>query len=145
MNEANVEMIRRHFEMENEGRFEDVFAEMSDSPEYFMPGVSDEIISTKDAISNIHRTLFESIADLQTEIVTIYANDEFGFAEIVVRGRIVKDFRGMPGDGKPIKMSTCAVFRFEGGKIKKESIYSDFRELARGLGWAVKLVPAETD
>jgi steroid delta-isomerase-like uncharacterized protein len=140
MNQANVDLIRRHLHLEETGQYEAVLADMTDPPEYYLPGRSAEPITSRDGVSEIHHILFESLEDISIDVVTIDANDEFGFAEVVTSGIHVREFRGIPPTGKKIQLSSCGVFLFRDGKIRRESIYADRAELLRQLGWTSELI-----
>lgn len=75
-------------------------------------------------------------------MLTIDANDEFGFAEVVTSGIHVNKFRGIPPTGKRIALSSCACF-FEEAEIRRESTYADRAGLLRRLGWSSELVPPD--
>jgi len=141
MNQANVDLIRRHLELEQTGQYEAVLADMTDPPEYYLPGVQTEPIQSREGVSAIHHMLFESLKDIRIDIVTIDANDEFGFAEVVTSGVHVGEFLGVPPTGKHVKLSSCGVFIFRDGKIQRESIYADREELLRQVGWSQQLLP----
>jgi steroid delta-isomerase-like uncharacterized protein len=143
MNQANVDLIRRHLHLEETGQYEAVLADMTDPPEYYLPGRSDEPLTTREGVSSIHHMLFESLEGISIDVVTIDANDEFGFAEVVTSGIHVNEFRGIPPTGKQIALSSCGVFLFKEGKIRRESIYADRAELLRQLGWSSELVPPD--
>jgi steroid delta-isomerase-like uncharacterized protein len=143
MNEANVELIRQHLLLEQEGQYEAILAGMTDPPEYYLPGIADEPIRSRDGVSGIHHMLFESLEGISIEIVTIDANDEFGFAEVVTSGRHVGEFMGIPATGKMTRLSSCGVFLFKDGKIQRESIYADRAEFLRQVGWTENLVSPE--
>jgi steroid delta-isomerase-like uncharacterized protein len=145
MNEANVELIRRHLKFEQEGQYDQVLAEMCDPPEYYLPGLQDAPIQSREGVSEIHHMLFESLAGISIDVVTIDANDDFGFAEVVTSGVHVGDFLGIPPTGKKVKLSSCGVFLFKDGKIQRESIYADRAEFLRQIGWTEELVPADED
>lgn len=75
MNQANVDLIRRHLRLEQTGQYEAVFADMTDPPEYYLPGRSDEPPATREGVSSIHHMLFESLEGIWSDMVTIDAND----------------------------------------------------------------------
>jgi steroid delta-isomerase-like uncharacterized protein len=139
MNEANVELIRQHL-LEQEGQYDAILAGMTDPPEYFLPGIADKPIRSREGVSEIHHMLFESLEGISIEIVTIDANDEFGFAEVVTSGRHVGEFMGIPATGKKVGLSSCGVFLFKDGKIQRESIYADRAEFLRQVGWTEQLI-----
>jgi hypothetical protein len=96
MNQANVDLIRRHLHLEETGQYDAVLADMTDPPEYYIPGRSDEPLTTREGVSSIHHMLYEALEGISIDVVTIDANDEFGFAEVVTSGVHVREFRGIP-------------------------------------------------
>ncbi|MCW2570880.1 MAG: snoaL-like polyketide cyclase family protein [Frankiales bacterium] len=141
MNQANIDLIRRHLYLETQGAYDEILADMTDPPEYFLPALSDEPIRSREGVSAIHHMLFESLQDISIDIVTIDANDEFGFAEVVTSGVHVGEFMGIPGTGKKVNLSSCGVFLFRDGKIQRESIYAEKSEFLRQIGWTEDLIP----
>jgi steroid delta-isomerase-like uncharacterized protein len=143
MHEANVELIRRHLAAEEAGEYDAILSEMTDPPEYFLPGIAGEPIRSREGVSEIHHMLYESLQNISIDVVTIDANDEFGFAEVVTSGVHVGEFLGIPATGKKVHLSSCGVFIFRDGKIQRESIYADRAEFLRQIGWTEELVPPE--
>jgi hypothetical protein len=82
---------------------------MTDPPEHYLPGRSDEPPTTREGDSSIHHMLFESLEGISIDVVTIDANDEFGFAELVTSGFHVNKLRGTPPAGKRIALCRAAA------------------------------------
>jgi steroid delta-isomerase-like uncharacterized protein len=134
VNQANVDLIRRHFQLEESGQYAAILADMHDPPEYYIPGISDEHVRSAANVTEIHTALFTAFSPLQVDVNNIFATEDWGCAEVDVHGVHVGEFDGIPPSGKHLHFNTCAVFRLRDGKIVSESVYFDRRELLRQLG-----------
>lgn len=140
MNDYNVELMRRHFQYEERGDSDAVLAEMTDTPEYYIPGRSEEIVRSKAGIRDIHQSLIEGLPDLKIEVESLFATDSHGCAEVIVSGTQSQEFQGIPPTGKRIAYKVASVFTFKDGKIASESVYYDRRVILRQLGITEELV-----
>ena len=140
MNQDNVELMRRHFSYEERGDSDAVLAEMTDSPEYYIPSRGDEVVRTKAGIRAIHQSLSDAFPDLTIEVKSLFATDTHGCAEVILSGMHAREFVGIPATGKRISYVVASVFTFLDGKIASESVYYDRRVILRQLGIHEELV-----
>ncbi len=144
MNETNAETIRKHFAYELVGDTPAVLQDMVDPYYYLIPGISNETMIGADAIGAVHQMLFEAFAPLEIELLNLRTSDEIGMAEVLVGGVQVGEFDGVPGLGERVMFTTCAIFKFENGKILSESVYFDRREFLRRVGYTETISPVTT-
>jgi steroid delta-isomerase-like uncharacterized protein len=136
VNDKNADTIRRHFANELINDTPAVLADMVDPYYYRIPGISNETLIGEDAIGSVHKMLYEAFSPLEIELLNLRTSDTIGMAEVLVGGVQVGEFDGIPGSGKRVMFTTCAIFKFEDGKILSETVYFDRREFLRQVGYA---------
>jgi steroid delta-isomerase-like uncharacterized protein len=139
-NQQNVDLMLRHLHFEETGQFDAVLDEMVDPPTYYIPARADEPRTTREAVTEIHHALVESIADLKIEVTAIDADDEVGYAEVTMTGVHIGEVDGIAGSNKAIRRRTCGIFHFADGKIVSETVYGERRELLRQVGLESRIV-----
>ena len=81
-------------------------------------------------------------ADHHVALKQLIAEGDFVVAVVETRGRIVGDFYGVPGQGRPFTNKGAVVYRFEDDKIATVDLYFDDLKIAtEQLG--ARLVPAQ--
>ena len=81
-------------------------------------------------------------ADHHIAVKQMIAEGDFLVTVVETRGRIVGDFYGVPGQGKPFTNKGAVVYGFEGGRIASVDPYFDDLKIAtEQLG--ASLVPAQ--
>lgn len=81
------------------------------------------------------RTGMAAIPDLQINVTNRIAYGSQVVVEWVSSGTHSGDFPGLPASGKPFSIRGLTVVVREGGKIVREAIYYDMREVQRQLGF----------
>lgn len=132
--QANIELVRRHFQNEVVGDSPAVLAEMTDDCHYFMYPVIDERIDDKKTITAIHNGLSSAFSNMYIDIEDVVANEDTVAAKVILGGEHTGEWDGIPPTGKDLYLHTAAYFKIRDGKIINESIYFDRREILRQLG-----------
>jgi predicted ester cyclase len=70
----------------------------------------------------------------------LIAEGDFVVTVVETRGRVVGDFYGVPGQGKPFTNREAVVYGFEGGKIATVDPYFDDLKIATEQ-FGARLVP----
>ena len=83
-------------------------------------------------------------ADHHIDLKHMIAEGDYVVSVVETHGRIVGNYFGVPGRGKPFSNSGAVVYRFEDGKIAAvDPYFDDLRIVTEQLGAA--LVAADTD
>ena len=69
-------------------------------------------------------------ADHHVDVKQLIAEGDFVVSVVETRGRVVGDFYGVPGQGRPFKNKGAVVYRFEGGRIATVDPYFDDLNIA---------------
>ena len=81
-------------------------------------------------------------ADHHVVVKLMIAEGDFVVTVVETRGRVIGDFHGVPGQGRPFTNKGAVVYGFEGGKIATVDLYFDDLKIAtEQLG--AKLVPEQ--
>jgi ketosteroid isomerase-like protein len=76
-------------------------------------------LSTKslDAEKQVWREAVAAISDLRHEVQEVVAKGNVEMARVVVTGRLLREFAGVPGSGRPFRMDQAVICHLDGGKI----------------------------
>jgi ketosteroid isomerase-like protein len=77
-----------------------------------------------------------------SDLKQLIAEGDFVVAVVETRGRIVGDFYGVLGQGKPFTNKGAVVYGFEGGKIARVDTYFDDLKIATNQLGATRPRPA---
>ena len=83
-------------------------------------------------------------ADHHIDLKHMIAEGDYVVSVVETRGRIVGDYYGVPGHGKPFRNRGAVVYRFEDGKIAAvDPYFDDLKIVTEQLGAA--LVAPDSD
>ena len=122
MNKQNIELIRRHMRLEEQGDSDAVLDDMVDPPSYYL-AAADAWVHGRAGVQEIHRSLNARFPVVKIEIKAVGADDTNGFAEVVVSGTLSRDAFGHKA-GTWVCNTTASIFEFKDGKIACERVYS---------------------
>jgi steroid delta-isomerase-like uncharacterized protein len=79
-----------------------------------------------DAVREFYAELLRVVPDLQLDIQRRYAAPEAIILEVIMRGRHLGNWRGLPPTGRRLEFPLCGVFTFDdANRLAGERIYYD--------------------
>lgn len=88
-----------------------------------------------DEVSAFYQGLLAALPGLHLDVRRRHAGDVAVVLEVIVRGRHLGPWRGLPATGNQIELPLCAIFTFDDDdRLAGEKIYYDRATLLRQLG-----------
>lgn len=83
--------------------------------------------------------LFSAFPDFDIQVVHLVGDDEHAVVQWRARGTFTgTPFQGIHATGRSVELRGCDVMHFEGGKLKRNTIYYDGLGFARQVGMLPK-------
>ncbi len=140
--EQNKELIKRMYEVINEGDIE-AYAEML-APEYvwYMPSRSTKPISRKEIVEFV-KMLHSGFPDVAYSVEDLIAEGDIVVSRFIMRGTHTGEFQGIPATGNKVEMSGFMMTRIENGKCVEDKEEADTLGMMMQFGMELKPKEAE--
>jgi steroid delta-isomerase-like uncharacterized protein len=131
---ARLSIVDEHVACENRHDLDGIMATFGASARY-----DDEPwaahYSGCDGVRAFYGELMRAIPDLHIDVRRRHAAEEAVILEVVIRGRHLGAWRGLPPTGRRLEFPLCAVFTFDADeRLAGEKIYYDRATVLRQLG-----------
>jgi steroid delta-isomerase-like uncharacterized protein len=91
--------------------------------------------SGRDEVRIFYKELLHALPELQIDVLRNHASDAAVVLEVIIRGRHLGPWRGLPATGARIEFPLCGIFTFDDDdRLAGERIYYDRATLLRQLG-----------
>jgi steroid delta-isomerase-like uncharacterized protein len=91
--------------------------------------------SGRDEVRTFYEELLQALPGLQIEVRRKHASADAVVLEVVIRGRHLGSWRGLPATGAQIEFPLCGIYTFDDhDRLAGERIYYDRATLLRQLG-----------
>jgi steroid delta-isomerase-like uncharacterized protein len=89
----------------------------------------------RDEVGRFYAELLNALPGLQIDVRRRHAGDTAVVLEVIIRGRHLGAWRGLPATGRQIELPLCGIFTFDDeDRLAGETIYYDRATLLRQLG-----------
>jgi hypothetical protein len=79
--------------------------------------------------------LLRALPDLQIDVQRRHASEATVVLEVIIRGRHLGSWRGLPPTGRHVQFPLCGIYTFdEQNRLAGEKIYNDRATVLRQLG-----------
>jgi steroid delta-isomerase-like uncharacterized protein len=86
-------------------------------------------------VRGFYAQLLRAMPDLHVDVRRRYAAEEAVILEVIIRGRHLGTWRGLPATGRQIEFPLCGVYTFDNSnRLAGEKIYYDRATVLRQLG-----------
>ena len=129
-----LQLVEEHVRLENQHDLDGIMTTFGAAPRY-----DDEPWDThytgRDGVRLFYSELLRAMPDLQIDVQRRHVGEATVVLEIIIRGRHLGAWRGLPPTGHPIQFPICGVFTFdENDRLAGEKIYYDRATVLRQLG-----------
>jgi steroid delta-isomerase-like uncharacterized protein len=131
---AYLRLVDEHISCENQHDLEGIMgtfgavAQYDDEP-------CDAHYAGRDEVRAFYKGLLQALPDLHLDVRRRHAGVTAVVLEVIVRGRHLDEWRGLPATGRHVEFPLCGIFTFdEEGRVAGEKIYYDRATLLRQLG-----------
>jgi steroid delta-isomerase-like uncharacterized protein len=141
---ARMAVVEEHIRCENRHDLDGVMATFGSEARYDDEPWADHRIG-RDGVRSYYAELLGALPDLTIDVERRHVAAETVVLEVVIRGRHLGPWRGLPATGRRVEFPLCGVFVFDADdRLAGERIYYDrgavlaqlglFHEPSRGFG-----------
>ncbi len=89
----------------------------------------------RDGIRTFYADLLRAMPDLQIDVQRRHSGEATVVVEVVIRGRHLGSWRGLPASGRFVQFALCGIYTFDDeDRLAGEKIYYDRATILRQLG-----------
>ena len=89
----------------------------------------------RDSVRAFYSDLLRALPDLQIDVQRRHASEATVILEVIIRGRHLGSWRGLPPTGRPVQFPPCGIYTFDDdNRVAGEKIYYDRATVLRQLG-----------
>jgi steroid delta-isomerase-like uncharacterized protein len=131
---ARLTIVEEHVRQENAHDLNGIMATFGPSARYDdEPWAAHHV--GPDQVRAYYDDLLRAMPDLQVDIQRRHACEDAVILEVVIRGRHLGPWRGIPATGRQIALPLCGIFSFDqDNQIAGEKIYYDRAAVLQQLG-----------
>jgi len=134
MMDARLQLVEEHVRLENGHDLEGIMRTFGTAPRY-----DDEPwdlhYAGRDEVRRFYLGLLHAIPDLQIDVQHRHAGETAVVLEVIIRGRHLGVWRGLPPTGARLQFPLCGIYTFdEADRLAGERIYYDRATVLRQLG-----------
>jgi steroid delta-isomerase-like uncharacterized protein len=133
-NEARLQIVEEHIRLENQHDLDGIMATFGAAANY-EDGPWGERFTGYDEVRAFYAAMLRALPMLTIDVQRRYQSDDAVVLEVVIRGRHLGSWRGLPATGRQIEFPLCGIFTFDDrDRLAGEKIYYDRASLLRQLG-----------
>jgi steroid delta-isomerase-like uncharacterized protein len=131
---ARLSLVEEHVGFENRHDLEGIMGTFGASARY-----DDEPFgahySGREEVRRFYESLLQALPGLQIEVRHTHAGATAVVLEVMIRGRHLGSWRGLPATGAQVELPLCGIYTFDDDdRLAGERIYYDRATLLRQLG-----------
>jgi steroid delta-isomerase-like uncharacterized protein len=131
---ARLELVEEHIRLENQHDLEGIMGTFGATARY-----DDEPLAAqytgRDEVRTYYESLLQALPGLHLDVRRTHASASAVVVEVIIRGRHLGPWRGLPATGREIEIPLCGIFTFDDeDRLAGEKIYYDRATLLRQLG-----------
>jgi steroid delta-isomerase-like uncharacterized protein len=131
---ARLALVEEHVAHENQHNLDGIMATFGEAARYDDEPWDDHHTG-RDGVRAFYAELLRAMPDLQIDVRQRHGTEAAVVLEVVVSGRHLGTWRGLPPTGRAIAFPLCAIFTFdEHDRLAGEKIYYDRATILRQLG-----------
>ncbi len=132
--DAHLRLVEEHVKLENQHDLEGIMRTFGAAARY-----DDEPwelhYAGRDEVRGFYQGLLEAIPDLQIDVQHRHVGETAVVLEVIIRGRHLGTWRGLPPTGARLQFPLCGIFTFDkADHLAGERIYYDRAMVLRQLG-----------
>jgi steroid delta-isomerase-like uncharacterized protein len=129
-----IAIVEQHIRLENAHDLDGVLRTFGASARYDDEAWGEHYQGAS-GVRQFYEQLMEALPDLQIEVKRRHVSDDAILLEVIIRGRHLGAWRGLPATGRQIEFPLCGVYTFDSeDRLAGERIYYDRATALRQLG-----------
>ena len=131
---AHLKLVDEHVRHENAHDLEAIMGTFGASAQYDDEPWGAHYVG-RNEVRRFYQELLAAVPELRIDIERSHASTSAIVLEVIIRGRHLGAWRGLPGTGAQIELPLCGIFTFDDDdRLAGERIYYDRATLLRQLG-----------
>ena len=131
---ARLASVLEHVRLENEHDLDGIMRTFGDSARYDDEPSGAHYLGRQE-VRLFYEQLLRAMPDLHIDVQRQHVSEDVVVLEVIVRGRHLGDWQGLPATGSHIEFALCGVFTFDhGSQLAGERIYYDRATVLAQLG-----------
>lgn len=131
---ARLELVDQHVSLENSHDLDGIMGTFGTAAHYDDEPASLHYVG-RDGVRTFYEGLLRALPGLQIEVRNKHASADAIVLEVIIRGRHLGTWRGLPATGAEIELPLCGIYTFDDNdRLAGERIYYDRATLLRQLG-----------
>jgi steroid delta-isomerase-like uncharacterized protein len=131
---ARLALVEEHVRLENEHDLDGIMRTFGNAPRYDDEPWGAHYVGLQ-KVREFYGRLLRALPDLRIEVLRRHAAEDAVILEVMIRGRHLGAWRGLPATGRPIAFPLCGVYTFDpDNRLAGERIYYDRATVLRQLG-----------
>jgi steroid delta-isomerase-like uncharacterized protein len=131
---ARLELVEEHIRLENQHDLDGIMGTFGATARYDDEPL-DAHYSGRDEVRSYYESLLQALPGLHLDVRHRHASNTAIVVEVIIRGRHLGSWRGLPATGCQIEIPLCGIFAFDDeDRLAGERIYYDRATLLRQLG-----------
>ena len=131
---VRVRIVEEHVSLENEHNLDGIMGTFGEAARYDDEPWGAHYMGRQE-VREFYGQLLQAMPDLHIDIQRRHVGEDAIVLEVVIRGRHLGAWRGLPPTGRQIDFPLCGVYTFdERNKLAGEKIYYDRASVLRQLG-----------
>ena len=131
---ARLKLVEEHIRLENQHDLDGIMTTFGAAARYDDEAYEARYIG-RDGVRAFYTDLLRAMPDLQIEVVQRHVGEATVVLEVIIRGRHLGSWRGLPPTGRPVQFALCGVYTFDDeDRLAGERIYYDRATVLRQLG-----------
>ncbi|UGT45034.1 ester cyclase [Nocardia yamanashiensis] len=126
-------IFARHCAAEADKDIGAILDTLTDDVEHDAVGDPRGVLRDKTAIAERYRDIFDALDEDKMETVHRYYGADFFVDESHWYGRVVGDFMGVPGGGRPVDFRILHVCEIRDGRMSRENVWLDVAAIMQQL------------
>jgi steroid delta-isomerase-like uncharacterized protein len=131
---ARLRLVDEHVNLENAHNLDGIIATFGDTARYDDQPWDIHYLG-RDQVRVFYTQLLHALPDLHIDVRHRHAAEDAIILEVIIRGRHLGTWRGLPATGRRIELPLCGIYTFdETDRVAGEKIYYDRATLLGQLG-----------
>ena len=131
---ARLRIVEEHLGFENQHDLEGIMRTFGATARYDDEPWDAHYVG-RDGVRAFYADLLRAMPDFRIDVQHRHASEAAVVLEVIIRGRHLGAWRGLPPTGRSVEFALCAVFAFDDDdRLAGEKIYYDRATILRQLG-----------
>jgi steroid delta-isomerase-like uncharacterized protein len=131
---ARLRIVDQHVSLENAHDLDGIMGTFGEAARYD-DEPSGAHYTGRQEVRSFYAQMLRAIPDLHIDVQRRHAGEDAVVLEVIIRGRHLGAWRGLPATGRPIDFPLCGVYTFDAhNQLAGERIYYDRATVLKQLG-----------